>query len=89
MKAVVTVSGADRTGIIAVVSTYLYENGINIEDISQTVMGDHFAMIMRVDLSGSGKDIATLAAALEHKGGEIGMSIRLQHEAIFDAMHRV
>lgn len=89
MRAVVTVTGSDRCGIIATVSGYLSEKNINIEDISQTVLGDQFAMIMMVDTSRSTADFATLADELESLGKNIGMNIRLQHEAIFSAMHNV
>lgn len=89
MRAVVTVTGSDRCGIIAKVSGFLAENNINIEDISQTLLGDQFAMIMMVDTSGCAADFATLADELESLGKSIGMNIRLQHEAIFSAMHNV
>lgn len=89
MRAVVTVTGTDRRGIIAKVSGFLFERQVNIEDISQTVLGEQFAMIMMVDLSESGEDFTSLSKALEEKGKEIGMSIRLQHEDIFNAMHNI
>ncbi len=89
MRAVITVTGTDRRGIIAKVSAILFEHGVNIEDISQTILGDQFAMIMMVDLKESSEDFASLAIVLEETGKEIGMSIRLQHEDIFNAMHNV
>ncbi len=89
MRAVVTVTGSDRRGIIAKVSNFLFERNVNIEDISQTVLGEQFAMIMMVDMSESSRDFAALAEELEEKGKEIGMAVRLQHAAIFDAMHNV
>ena len=89
MRAVVTVTGSDRRGIIAKVSNFLFERNVNIEDISQTVLGEQFAMIMMVDMSESSRDFAALAEELEEKGKEIGMAVRLQHAAIFDAMHTV
>ena len=89
MRAVVTVTGSDRRGIIAKVSNFLFERNVNIEDISQTVLGEQFAMIMMVDMSESSRDFAALAEELEEKGKEIGMAARLQHAAIFDAMHNV
>ena len=89
MRAVVTVTGSDRRGIIAKVSNFLFERNVNIEDISQTVLGEQFAMIMMVDTSESSVDFATLAGELENMGKGIGMNVRLQHEAIFDAMHNV
>lgn len=89
MRAVVTVTGTDKRGIIAKVSSFLAERDVNIEDISQTILGDKFAMIMIVDISDSGKKIAELAKECEEMGRSIGMSVRLQHEDIFYAMHNV
>ena len=89
MRAVVTVTGKDKKGIIAKVSAFLSERGINIEDISQTILQEYFAMIMLVDISGADKDVAALAAECEELGKSIRMSIRLQHEAIFNAMHNI
>lgn len=89
MRAVVTVVGKDKTGIIAKVSAFLAGKGVNIEDISQTIMQDYFAMIMLVDTSGASEDIAMLAEDASRLGEEIGMSIHLQHEEIFNAMHRI
>lgn len=89
MRAVVTVTGSDKRGIIAKVSGFLFERNVNIEDISQTVLGEQFTMIMMVDTSDSSIDFSALALDLENMGKEIGMNIRLQHEAIFSAMHNV
>lgn len=89
MRAVVTVTGSDRRGIIAKVSNLLFEQNVNIEDISQTILGDQFAMIMMVDTSESREDFSALAETLEKMGREIGMTVRLQHADIFDAMHNV
>jgi len=89
VKAVVTVSGTDRRGIIAKVSGFLSEKNINIEDISQTIMGDCFAMIMMVETSESTEDFSHLAEEMESLGRGIGMSVRIQHADIFDAMHKI
>ncbi len=89
MRAVVTVTGSDRRGIIAKVSGFLFERNVNIEDISQTILGDQFAMIMMVDTSESKVEFAELAKELSDMGQAIGMSVRLQHADIFDAMHNV
>ncbi len=89
MKAVVTVVGKDRVGIIATVCTQLAAFNINVLDISQTVMQGYFTMMMVVDVSQSSLPVAELARKLEENGKEIGLSIRLQREDIFDAMHRV
>ncbi len=89
MRAVVTVTGSDRRGIIAKVSGFLFERNVNIEDISQTILGEQFAMIMMVDTSESREDFTALSAALEAMGKDIGMTVRLQHADIFDAMHHI
>lgn len=89
MRAVVTVTGKDRTGIIAKVSSFLAEKNANIEDISQTVMGEYFAMIMIADLSETKEEFSVLAEACNELGKKIGMSIYLQNEEIFNAMHTV
>ena len=89
MRAVVTVTGKDRTGIIAKVSSFLAERKANIEDISQTVLGEYFAMIMIVDISSADKEVSTLAKECAELGKQIGMSIYLQHEDIFNAMHNI
>lgn len=89
MRAVVTVTGKDRTGVIAKISGFLWEKGANIEDVSQTVLGEYFAMIMIVDISNSRQELATLAKECAELGKQIGMSVYLQHEDIFNAMHSV
>ena len=89
MKAIVTVVGKDRIGIIANVCTLLANYQVNILDISQTVMQGYFTMMMAVDTTKSEIPFVELAKKLEAKGEEMGMSIRLQREDIFEAMHRV
>lgn len=89
MRAVVTVVGKDKTGIIAKVSAFLAERGVNILDISQTILEEYFAMIMIVDLSGSEIPLSALAEESRAMGEKIGMSVRVQHEEIFNAMHSV
>lgn len=89
MKAVVTVTGRDKKGIIAKVSTFLSEKNVNIEDVSQTILGDEFAMIMAVDIEDSSSPLASLAKECEELGKTIGVTIRMQHVDIFNAMHTV
>lgn len=89
MKAIVTVTGKDKTGIIAAVSATLSECGVNILDISQTVLQDYFAMIMLVDLSGSTASFGELSENLEETGKKMCMDIRIMREELFDAMHRI
>lgn len=89
MKAVVTVVGKDRVGIIANVCLALASYEINVLDISQTVMQGYFTMMMVVDVSGCTVPMAELCKAMDAKGQEMGLSIRVQREDIFEAMHRV
>ncbi len=89
MKAIVTVIGKDHVGIIASVCALLAEQKVNVLDISQTVMQDYFTMIMMVDAAESDVPFAKLSALMEAKGQEIGLSIRIQREDIFNAMHRI
>ena len=67
----------------------MFERNINIEDISQTLLGDQFAMIMLADTSESSVDFSKLSSELEELGKEIGMTVRIQHADIFDAMHKI
>ena len=89
MKAVVTVVGKDRVGIIGNVCIKLAQYNVNVLDISQTVMQGYFTMMMVVDVSQSNIPVADLAVAMEETGKEMGLSIRLQREDIFHAMHRI
>jgi ACT domain-containing protein len=89
MRAIVTVVGKDKSGIIAKVSTALADNNVNIEDISQTILQDTFTMLMLCDLSSSKMAIADLNALLSKLGQEIGVVIHVQNEEIFNAMHKI
>jgi ACT domain-containing protein len=87
--AIVTVIGKDRTGIVADVSTALFEENINIEDIMQTIMDGFFVMAMLIDIGKSKKDIKAIRQRLDKVGSKIGMKIQIQHEKIFETMHRL
>ncbi|HHT50606.1 MAG TPA: ACT domain-containing protein [Eubacteriaceae bacterium] len=89
MEAIVSVIGKDKKGIIARVSTILYKRNINIMDISQTILKEYFTMIMITDLSEMTVSFSELAEELDNLGAEIGVSIRIQHQDIFDAMHNI
>nr|WP_307990244.1 ACT domain-containing protein [uncultured Niameybacter sp.] len=89
MKGIITVVGKDKVGIIGRVCTLLSEKQINILDISQTILQGYFNMMMIVDLSQSTVSFDKVVDALEELGHEIEVDIRLQHEAIFDSMHRI
>lgn len=87
MRAVITVVGKDKVGIIAKVSTLLSDNGINILDISQTIMQDVFTMIMLVDMQE--KAVSDISEGIKKIEADMGLSIHIQNEDIFNLMHRV
>ncbi len=89
MRAIVTVVGKDKSGIIAKVSGALADNDVNIEDISQTIVQGNFTMLMLCDLAGSKMAIADLNALLSKLGEQIGVAIHVQNEEIFNAMHKI
>lgn len=89
MKAIVTVIGKDQVGIIASVCSLLSQYDVNILDISQTVLQEYFTMVMLVDLTACQSPITQLSEQLDHAGQERGLSIRIQREDIFNAMHRI
>ena len=89
MKAIVTVVGKDRVGIIAGVCTVLAKYNVNVLDINQTVMQGYFTMMMATDVSAANGPMAQLATELEQIGKDMGLSIRIQREDIFEAMHRI
>ncbi len=89
MKAIITVIGKDKAGIIANVSGLLAQKKINIEDISQTIMQGFFTMIMLVQIETATISVEELKNELDALGNEIGVKIILQHEDIFNAMHRI
>ena len=89
MKAVVTVTGKDKVGIIAMASAECAKYGANIVDISQTVMKEYFAMIMLVELESLTTDFRTFAENISKTGKECGVDIRVMHEDIFNSMHKI
>ena len=89
MKAVITVTGKDKVGIIAMTSAECSRFGANIIDISQTVMKDYFAMIMLVELDGLEKSFREFSDEMSRIGKENGIDIRVMHEDIFNSMHRI
>jgi len=88
-KTIITVVGKDTVGIIAKVCTYLAENQVNVEDISQTIVQGYFNMMMIVDTELSEKPFSEMVTDLENLGIEIGVRIRCQREDIFTNMHRI
>ena len=89
MKAIVTVIGKDQVGIIASVCALLSAHKVNVLDISQTVLQEYFTMVMLVDTAACDKSIVEISQLLEQAGQERGLSIRIQREDIFNAMHRI
>ena len=89
MKAIVTVVGKDRVGIIANVCTALANYNVNVLDINQTVMQGYFTMMMATDVSECNVPLAVLSTEMDAVGKEMGLSIRVQREDIFEAMHRI
>ncbi|MDD6039900.1 MAG: ACT domain-containing protein [Clostridia bacterium] len=88
-KALVSVTGKDRPGIIAKVSTALYEMNVNVLEISQTILDGYFTMLMIVDITAATAPIADVAQRLNGVGEELGEVISIQRVDIFDAMHRI
>ena len=89
MKAIVTVIGKDKPGIISKVSTALAENKVNIEDISQSITQGYFTMIMLCNIENSNLSLKEIIMLLNGVGEQMGVSIHVQHEDIFNAMHTI
>ena len=88
-KSIITVVGKDQVGIIARVTGYLYENNVNVEDITQSIVAGFFNMMMIVDTSLSKKEFLSLSKELEDLGRNIGVMIKLKREDIFESMQRI
>ena len=88
-RTIITVIGKDRVGIIARVCTFLAENNINILDINQSIVQGFFNMMMIVDAQNTDKDFSILVEEIEKVGDELGVKIKMQHEDIFNIMHRI
>ena len=88
-KSIITVVGKDCVGIIARICTYLADNGVNILDISQTLMQGYFTMIMLVDLAECEMPFDRLSQHLRSVGEARGLAVHVQRQDIFDAMHRI
>ncbi|MCF7927610.1 MAG: ACT domain-containing protein [Spirochaetales bacterium] len=89
MQAIITVVGTDKVGIIAGVSSLLAETNVNILDISQTILRTYFTMMMLVDLESMTISLKDLKELLDQRGKELGVTIQLQHQDVFQAMHRI
>lgn len=89
MRAVITVIGKDMVGILARVSTICAENGVNVEEVTQSILRDLFAMIMMVDISKSTIPFDELVDKLTKMGNDMGLTVHVMHEDIFNSMHRI
>ena len=89
MKAIISVIGKDTFGILAKVSAVCSENRANISDVTQSILQDMFVMVMLVDISDAGCDLAHLRADLNTLADDMGMQINIMHEDIFNSMHRI
>jgi ACT domain-containing protein len=89
MRAIITVIGNDQKGIIAKVGTCLYQREVNVLDITQTLLQEYFTMVMLVDITDCTCSFEALQQALCQVGAEMNLSIRIQSEEIFNAMHRI
>lgn len=89
MHAIITTTGKDRPGVIAAVSAEAAEQGLNIVDVSQTIMDDYFTMIMRVELPVGEVDMGALQEAFDAAGEPLGMVIRIQSDALFSAINDI
>jgi ACT domain-containing protein len=86
---IVTVTGADRVGIVARLATVMAKANVNIVDINQKIMEDYFVMTMAVDLGRAAVDIGQIRKRLDQVGKQMALKITIQDENIFKAMHRV
>ena len=88
-RAIVTIIGSDRVGIIAGIANALSDANVNILDISQSVIREYFTMIMMVDISAASMSFEAVRKALDDKGQQLGVKVEIQREEIFQAMHRI
>lgn len=88
-RAIITVLGRDRVGILAGITGVLAEAGVNILDISQTILQEFFTMIMIVDLRGNTLTFSTLQEQLREKGEDLGVQVNIQRADVFKFMHRI
>lgn len=89
MKAILTVIGKDKVGIIAGVSNELQRLNINILDVNQTIIGEFFTMIMMLDLKLSNSNFEEIKKSLELKGNQLGVDVKIQREEIFNSIYSV
>lgn len=88
-KAVITVVGKDMVGILAKVTEICAREGVNVLEVTQSILQDLFAMVMLVDMAGAKTDVASLSERMDALGAELGLKIHVMHEDIFNSMHRI
>lgn len=88
-KAVITVIGKDMVGILAKVTDICAKHGINVLEVTQSILQDLFAMVMLVDMANSSADVAELSEMMDSLGDEMGLKIHVMHEDIFNSMHKI
>ena len=88
-RAILTIIGSDRVGIIAGIANVLSEANVNVLDISQSVIREYFTMIMMVDVAQASVSFEALGKSLDDKGQQLGVKVEIQREEIFQAMHRI
>lgn len=88
-KAVITVIGKDMVGILAKVTERCAQQGVNVLEVTQSILQDLFAMVMLVDMAGAKTDVASLSERMDALGAELGLKIHVMHEDIFNSMHRI
>lgn len=89
MRAVITVVGKDTVGILAKVSSKCAESNVNINEVTQSVLEDMFCMIMLADISDISKPFGDFSDEMQKLGEDMGMSVHVMHETIFNSMHRI
>ncbi|MDL2324006.1 ACT domain-containing protein [Ruminococcaceae bacterium OttesenSCG-928-A16] len=89
MQAVITVVGTDKVGILAKISGICAEEGVNVEEVTQSILRGTFAMIMMVNIENAKSDFKTLTQRLQQGGEELGIDVHVTRQEIFDAMHRI
>ena len=89
MKAVISVIGADKVGILNKVSGICFQNNCNIVDVTQKVLQEYFTMVMIVEIDNCTVSFSELSDQLDALGKEMNLSIRTMHEDIFNSMHRI
>lgn len=88
-KAVITVIGKDMVGILAKVTEICAQQGVNVLEVTQSILQDLFAMVMLVDMAGAKTDVASLSERMDALGAELGLKIHVMHEDIFNSMHKI